>query len=140
MLLIIFLKLSEKYNFPPELSNLFFKYKTYKNSGLNCDGSRFSFPELEWIYNSSKRFPNFVDVVLRYEGMGHYLVVSWDKNRKVFFIRGDGGSNGYERADNEKRYESLEFYEGIDTTKTFGLDMFQNIIEHKQSWENLYQS
>lgn len=43
---------------------------------------------------------NFTDIGYRYCGMGHYICLSYDKNYKKFYFREEGGSNGYETADN----------------------------------------
>lgn len=39
------------------------------------------------------------DVATAYLGMGHVVVLSWSSENNVFFMRIDGGGNGYERED-----------------------------------------
>lgn len=51
--------------------------------------------------------PGFIDVGMVYHGMGHYAVLSYDPHLNKFFFRMDGGSNGYERCNNEKYYYGL---------------------------------
>ncbi len=43
---------------------------------------------------------NVVDFGIRYCGMGHCVICSYDPEDSKIFFRRDGGSNGYERVDN----------------------------------------
>ena len=66
----------------------------------------------EWILNSLINLKerlnimlqegnlNIVDFALRYVGMGHCIICSYDPSDGKIFFRRDGGSNGYERVDN----------------------------------------
>ena len=44
-----------------------------------------------------------VDLAIKYIGMGHILVLSYDLQHKKVFVDRDGGSNGYDRLDNMTR-------------------------------------
>ena len=66
----------------------------------------------EWILMSLKKLKDRVDLMLqegnlsvidfgmRYCGMGHCVICSYDSTDGKIFFRRDGGSNGYERVDN----------------------------------------
>ena len=41
---------------------------------------------------------NFLDIGLKYLGMGHICVLTLDLNKQMCFLRYDGGSNGYDRS------------------------------------------
>ena len=43
---------------------------------------------------------NVFNIAYRYRGMGHVEVLSCNLYNHLLFLRYDGGSNGYERADN----------------------------------------
>ena len=51
------------------------------------------------------------DLAVSYYGMGHVVVLSWDTNNSCYFMRVDGGPNGYEREDN------FNFIAKFDTNK-----------------------
>lgn len=59
---------------------------------------------LKEIIDRSKNYPNFIDVGLTNKGLGHINVYSFDLKSKKFFVRRDGGSNGYDR------YAYCQFY------------------------------
>ena len=65
--------------------------KEYPNTPL------FTLLSLEEIIKRSKNYPNFIDVGLTHMGMGHVNIYSLDNESKKFFVRRDGGSNGYDR-------------------------------------------
>ena len=52
------------------------------------------------------------DLATAYLGMGHIIVLSWDRVNNAFFLRLDGGSNDYDRKDN------WDFIREYDTSKT----------------------
>lgn len=48
------------------------------------------------------------DLAVRYEGMGHFLVLCVDMSTGRLFQRGDGGGNGWEREHNWKFAKNLD--------------------------------
>lgn len=70
--------------------------------------------------------PNVVDFAIRYAGMGHVVVCSYDPRDGKIFFRRDGGSNGYERNDrwnfiksyqpeSDKKRDIGEWFDRIDS-------------------------
>ena len=64
------------------------------------------------------------DIAYRYAGMGHVVVISCDLNNHLLFERMDGGSSGYDRADN---YKALLNYK-TGSTKYMYFTQFKNKI------------
>ena len=53
-------------------------------------------------YNNFKKVgqAHICDIACRYYGMGHIIVLSWNSKAKSFILRRDGGSNDYDRIEN----------------------------------------
>lgn len=99
--------LQKEYNFPLEISLLFchpqksnqmIKYKYFTFYGLNQILANIKHSKL--LYEHSR----FLDLGQRYHGLGHWVVLSWDKKQKKFFFRLDGGSDGWQRTSREEFY------------------------------------
>jgi hypothetical protein len=88
--------------FPTELETMYY-YVGDKEVSLHD----FTFLRPSEIEKNYKRYSYFYDVALKYQGMGHLQVISVTKDNK-YFLRNDGGSNGYERADNYEKYVNFE--------------------------------
>ena len=74
--------------------------------------SFFSIDELVSRYNNFKENnqDDICDIACKYYGMGHIIVLSWNIKRKAFILRRDGGSNDYDRRDNNNfiiNYDAL---------------------------------
>jgi len=69
---------------------------------------------------NSQRKRSFIDIAIRYGGMGHIVVVSYSLIHKMYFMRHDGGSNGYECEENDIKYDT--YIPNTENTKmyTFG--------------------
>lgn len=69
----------------------------------------------------SDHINNIVDIGFRYSGLGWIKLAFYDTELKKILYRMDGGSNGYDRADNYnklKRYKSSSYvYNGISFTQ-----------------------
>ena len=51
---------------------------------------------------------SIIDLATCYHGMGHIMVLGLDKKNNTFFIRRDGGSNGWDRKAYFDKYEHLD--------------------------------
>lgn len=75
-----------------------------------------------------------VDFALRYAGMGHIVVCSYDPDDGKIFFRRDGGSNGYERVD---RWNFIRTYSPKDNEKydiNVWFDKIENENDKEQPW------
>ena len=94
------------YSLPKEISYLYLGLKDEQESVVY---KRFTFTNLETtmkqakFYQSDKQF-EFVDLGMTYAGMGHCWIVAWHKTEQKYFIRLDGGANGYDYEYNHKKY------------------------------------
>ena len=67
--------------------------------------SGFVFLTLKEIKRRSKSHTHFLDVAVAYAGMGWVHVLAYHKDSNKYFVRMDGGSNGYDREDNYNKYK-----------------------------------
>lgn len=74
----------------------------------------FTFFTLKEIQKRINNYNHFFDIGLKYAGMGHVIVLSYHPMSKKFFIRDDGGANGYEREAKYKFY--VNYNPEIDTS------------------------
>lgn len=70
--------------------------------------NNFNFFTLIEIQNRINNYNNFFDVALMYLGMGHVIVLSYHPKTKKYFLRHDGGSNGYEREAHHNFYKNYD--------------------------------
>ena len=73
-------------------------------------------------FNSNTKicnYPSFQDIAQKYAGMGHIEVISRVKSNGLYFIRYDGGSNGYEVEYNEEKFMNLDLSKYQDRLMTF---------------------
>jgi len=75
----------------------------------------FTFFTLREIQKRKNNYNHFYDVALKYAGMGHVIVLSYHPNTKKFFVRHDGGANGYEREEHYNFYRN--YNPEIDTSR-----------------------
>ena len=68
----------------------------------------YNFFTLKEIHERSKIYKHFYDIGLTYFGMGHIIVLSYSPKLKKFFLREDGGANGYEREAHFKFYSNFD--------------------------------
>ena len=99
-------ELCELYSFPIELKYFYnlCQLPTQELVLNNC-----TFLSLNRIKEMSEKYrshgqDDFIDIIIKYAGMGHYVVYSWNKKHMKYVIRYDGGSNGYERDENYDKY------------------------------------
>ena len=74
---------------------------------------------------------NVVDFAIRYIGMGHIVACSYDPSDGKIFFRRDGGSNGYERADNWSFIKSYK----PEVEKKHDINVWFNKIEEEYESE-----
>ena len=74
---------------------------------------------------------NVVDFAIRYIGMGHIVVCSYDPSDGKIFFRRDGGSNGYERFD---RWNFIKSYKP-EVKKKHNISMWLNKVEEEYDSE-----
>jgi len=98
-----------------------------------CDYNFFSLDE---IIKRSKNFPNFIDIGLKYEGMGHVIVISYYIKEDRFFLRRDGGSNGWDREGNHQFYNRTEYEP--NNKSLFSFNNFFDVIESDINIEMMY--
>lgn len=99
-------EIQKNYEIPKELTYLYLGLKNQEDSIIYQD---FTFLNLNSINKYAKEMrqddqEEYIDIAVSYIGMGHYWVVSWHKDQRKYFIRMDGGSNGYDAKDNYERY------------------------------------
>ena len=90
---------------PKELRILYSKigsnHEYHHKSGL-------TFLTLSEIKRREKSHNNFLDIAISYAGLGHVNVLGYHYESKKYFIRMDGGSNGYEREENYNYYKNYQ--------------------------------
>ena len=67
---------------------------------------------------------NICDIACKYYGLGHVIVLSWNKAARCFMLRRDGGSNDHDRINNYQfiinyRAESIDENKKLPTNKVF---------------------
>ena len=91
--------------------NLVALYKYYKNVNNELYINNWSFMSINKmleLHNSYAKDNIYIhDIAFTYLGMGWIKILFYDKNKKKYFLRRDGGSNGYDR---ENNYECLKNY------------------------------
>jgi hypothetical protein len=80
----------------------------YSRIGSNTEYSHqcgLTFLKLDEIKRRSKSHTNFIDVAIAYAGMGWVHVLGYHTESNKYFLRLDGGSNGYDREDNYRKFK-----------------------------------
>lgn len=103
----VVMEYKEKYELPDELVYIYLHAKDMVNDlYVNKD----VYLNLNFAEKMSQQHPSYFDFSLKYAGMGWVKVYSWHNKLKKYVIRYDGGSNGYDVEDNEKKYvDTYEF-------------------------------
>ena len=66
-----------------------------------------------WMrWPSRQRGSLWSDVACRYLGMGHYLMLAYSPEHRAYFFRHDGGSNGWECAEQRRFYREFRVEAG----------------------------
>jgi len=65
-----------------------------------------------------------LDIAFRYSGLGHIKVIFYDPINQCYFIRWDGGSNGYDREINYNKLKQYKYDGDMSCRMTFD-KMFQ---------------
>jgi hypothetical protein len=80
----------------------------YSRIGSNTEysyQSKLTFLKLDEINRRSKSHTNFIDIAIASIGMGWVQVLGYHKDSNKYFVRMDGGSNGYDREYNYNKYK-----------------------------------
>jgi len=93
--------LANKLRLPPTLTRIYELLDSYQREFTYHNFTFFTINEMtrrrEILEQNGQN--NICDIATAYLGMGHVIVLSWDRANKTFFMRIDGGANGYERED-----------------------------------------
>jgi hypothetical protein len=98
--------LVNKYVLPKEIAYLYLGLKDEKESFVY---KRFTFMNLETTLRQAKLYQSenqyeFIDLAMTYGGMGYCWIVAWHADQQKYFMRLDGGSNGFECQLNYRKY------------------------------------
>lgn len=87
-------------------------YETYPDTVEFCSEGGLTFlSEAEMLAKAEFLPKGLVDMAIRYVGMGHVMVHTYDKEHDCMISYLDGGANGYDREDNSKaRRHALSHY------------------------------
>lgn len=92
--------------FPSELRQLYLDILQDEMTEITING--WNFLCLKEFFDRTQYYQNIYDIATYYHGMGYVLVLSYDKKSSSYFVRLDGGSNGYDREAHFNYYESLD--------------------------------
>lgn len=104
------ISIKDRYHIPDEFFKIYLELKDEETDIAFGEFSVYSPREIHRhldYYQTYGIVPDFIDVGSIYHGLGHYVVLSYDPHLDKFFFRMDGGSNEYERCDNERYYYGL---------------------------------
>lgn len=94
-------------NIPLEIK-LLYMYIANKNIEASIGGLTFfnfkEFTKLQDINADKNRL--FIDIAISYAGMGHLRILSYSTQHQKYFVRMDGGSNGWVVKENDLKYDS----------------------------------
>jgi hypothetical protein len=109
--------LATQIDLPRQLYNIYLMIDSNKREFSYDTFSFFSIDEINKRYNNFKanNQNDICDLACKYYGMGHIIVLSWNIKRKAFILRRDGGSNDYDRRDNNN---FIINYDGNSTPET----------------------
>ena len=95
--------------------------------------NEFTFLSLNEIKNRINKYYYFYDVAIKYIGLGNIITLSYHKNSRKFFLRIDGGINGYEIEKNynffkyfdpQKDISNIEIFFDYEVNKLFNFNQF----------------
>jgi hypothetical protein len=99
-------KLHKEFDFPKELVYAYLGLNTENDELVYNNYTFLSLTNISKELDRQKKYGQnkFVDIGMRYAGMGHCFVLSWHKIERKFFIRLDGGANGYDVQYNHTKF------------------------------------
>jgi len=100
-----------KHNIPQELK---YVYELVAHTGGELSIGSWQFLSIQKSDEMSNGKLHMLDIAIQYAGMGHIEVLTMDKDTKEFFVRADGGSNGFEREDYFEKYKTMKPSESGD--------------------------
>jgi hypothetical protein len=130
-------EIQKNYEIPREITYLYLGLKDDQDTIRNQD---FTFFNLKTINKNSAGMRedgqmDYVDIAMSYAGMGHFWVFSWHKEERKYFMRLDGGSNGYEANDNYERYVRNKI--DWNTLRIKKINMNEEEKDLLMEWEDL---
>tara|TARA_B100000674_G_C37949854_1_gene966713 strand:- start:984 stop:1658 length:675 start_codon:yes stop_codon:yes gene_type:complete len=128
--------------FPPGMELLYTGVKPSHELSIHSkesyDSDCFTLFSLNEIIDRSENYKYFLDIGMKYAGMGHVLILSYEPYVQQFFFRNDGGSNGYDCEANYKFYSN--FKPLSDMNKHEPHFIYKKYTIHKlYSWENIFK-
>lgn len=101
-------EIADKYNLPLEFNIL---YSSIEDMDSEISNNHITFLSLNKILSNEKHFQSnnntFIDIAIKYAGLGYIYVLAYDTIYKKTFIRLDGGLNGYDVKFNNDYYSGL---------------------------------
>ena len=95
-------------HYPPELQEYYTEHSEIERDTLNSvpfgpyEWTPFSIKDI--IQTKHNRTECYIDVAIKFAGMGFYFVCGMSKDGQTFFFRIGGGSNDISRQDNSMRF------------------------------------
>ena len=107
-------EIANKLKFPPTLTRVYELLDSDEREFTYHNFTFFNINEMKRRYDiyENNVHSAICDLATAYLGMGHVIVLAWDRANKSFFMRIDGGGNDYERED------YWNFIRMYDTSKT----------------------
>lgn len=103
-----------------ELPDFFMKYYRHRPDDEDFVMNEWTHYSMDKILTTYReREPRYLDVAIKYDGMGWYHLLAWDMHTKRFFIRLDGGSNDWDRKTCYEYYTNDSFEPMSTKTMTF---------------------
>jgi len=147
--------LTDKYNLPEKLVDLYkcVDDKTEIIYPTNENDSNVIFFSLKQVGEFNEKYTNektingkqvlgqndWVDIGLKYCGLGNVYVFSWSKSLQKVFIRIDGGSNGYDRQYNYEFFMNPnEFKPNECKIELYSIEYILENLKNKEIYENAF--
>ncbi|MBM94056.1 MAG: hypothetical protein CMF51_04835 [Legionellales bacterium] len=120
-------------NIPELLYNI---YHLLDSNKREFSYNTFHFFSIDEILNRHNAFinadqKNVCDIACSYYGMGHIIVLSWNKAAQCFMLRRDGGSNDYDRNINYNFIVNFVADNIVEDKKIKTENLFKLLSRHK---------
>ena len=128
----------ENNNFPYLLKNIYSILGDPKREFVYKHFSFFSLDNIEkrqTIYKKDGQ-SKFIDIGLSYQGLGWVFVLTLNISNGKLFLRIDGGSNGYDRDNNYKKFINIKSSD-ITNDKMYTFEAFLTYIDKKELSEKI---
>ena len=132
----VILAVGDRVNLPAELLRIYMLLDSNDREFTYHTFTFFPITELKRrleIFEKSNQL-QVCDVAISHHGLGHVVVLSWDRKNNRFFLRMDGGSNGYDRDANWRFISAYDTDETPDSKRIAAEDLFTTIsVENVES-------